>query len=188
MSPLRKILLEAGPLLIFFGVNIRYGIMAATAAFMVTTAITLPLIWLQERKVPVMPLVTAAVVMLFGGLTLWLDNDMFIKLKPTIVSVVFVLVLGIGLLRGRNILQVMMGAAFSLTDAGWRQLTQRWIIFFCTLAVLNELVWRTQSTDTWVSFKVFGILPLTLLFALAQMPLILRHQPPQEASGEAPSP
>ena len=183
---MRKILLEAGPLLVFFGVNLKFGIMAATAAFMVVTAITVPLLWFTERKVPVMPLVTAAVVLLFGGLTLWLDNDMFIKLKPTIVSIVFTAVLVGGLMRGKTVLKIMMGGAFTLNESGWRQLTWRWIGFFLALALLNEAVWRTQSTDIWVSFKVFGIMPLTLLFALAQMPLILRSQPPDDGPEAAP--
>ena len=123
-----------------------------------------------------MPLVSGAVVVVFGGLTLALQDEQFIKLKPTIVNSMFGLVLLGGLWLGRPLLAVVLDSMFDLTDEGWRKLTLRWALFFFVLAALNEIVWRTQSTDFWVSFKVFGIMPLTIAFALAQTPLLMRYE------------
>jgi intracellular septation protein len=123
-----------------------------------------------------MPLVSGVVVIVFGGLTLWLDDELFIKLKPTIVNTLFGLVLLAGLYFGKPLLAVVLDSMFELTEEGWRKLTFRWAMFFFVLAALNEIVWRTQTTDMWVSFKVFGIMPLTIAFALAQTPLLLRHE------------
>jgi intracellular septation protein len=128
------------------------------------------------RKLPIMPLVSGAVVVVFGGLTLWLDDELFIKLKPTIVNTLFGLVLLAGLFFGKPLLAVVLDSVFELTEEGWRKLTFRWAMFFLVLAALNEIVWRTQTTDVWVSFKVFGIMPLTVAFALAQTPLLMRHE------------
>ena len=128
------------------------------------------------RKLPIMPLVSGAVVVVFGGLTLALQDEQFIKLKPTIVNSMFGLVLLGGLWLGRPLLAVVLDSMFDLTDEGWRKLTLRWALFFFVLAALNEIVWRTQSTDFWVSFKVFGIMPLTIAFALAQTPLLMRYE------------
>ena len=127
------------------------------------------------RRVPLMPLVSAVVVMVFGGLTLYLQNEMFIKLKPTIIYALFATLLLGGLLTGRSLLALVLDSVFQLTDEGWRKLTVRWGLFFVAMAILNEIVWRSVSTDTWVAFKTFGILPLTILFALAQTPLLMRH-------------
>ena len=149
--------------------------MVATAAFMVAIAIALGASIAMERRVPIMPLVSAAVVMVFGGLTLWLDDDTFIKMKPTIINGLFAAVLFGGLIFRRPFLKPLFGPVMQLTDVGWLKLSLRWAIFFALVAVLNEIVWRHFSTDSWVNFKVFGILPLTVVFAMAQTPLIQKH-------------
>ena len=171
-----KMALEMGPLLIFFVVNAKWGIMPATAVFMVTTTISLAFSYIKTKRLPAMLLIGGTFIMLFGGLTLALDDDMFIKLKPTIVNTLFAAALFTGLATGRNFLKNIFESAIHIDDEGWRKLTWRWAWFFILLAVLNELVWRTQTTDTWVSFKVFGIMPLTLVFSFTQLPLIFRHQ------------
>jgi len=175
-SPLAKLAIEAGPLLVFFVVNGRAGIFAATGAFMVAILASLAVSWTLERRLPPMALFTAVFVLIFGGLTLWLEDEVFIKLKPTIVNGLFALILSLGLASGKLLLKVVFGDAFRLTDAGWRALTVRWIGFFVVLAALNEVVWRSVSTDAWVKFKVFGILPLTFLFSVSLVPLLGRHQ------------
>jgi intracellular septation protein len=128
------------------------------------------------RKLPIMPLVSGVVVVVFGGLTLFLQDELFIKLKPTIVNTMFGVVLLAGLYFRRPLLALVLDSMFTLTDEGWRKLTFRWALFFFVLAALNEIVWRTQTTDFWVSFKVFGIMPLTIVFALAQTPLLMRYE------------
>ena len=128
-----------------------------------------------------MPLVTAGVVLVFGGLTLILQDELFIKIKPTIVNGLFAAAIFGGLALGRNFVQVVMGAVVNLDDKGWWILAVRWGAFFIVLAILNEIIWRSVSTDAWVSFKVFGILPLTLVFSLAQVPLLTRHAIEKEA-------
>ncbi len=175
MNPILKLLVEIGPLVAFFGSYSLYDLMTATAVFMVAVALSLAVSVYLERRVPIMPLVTAAVVMVFGGLTLWLDDETFIKMKPTIINGLFASILLGGLMLRRAFLKPLFGTVFQLDEPGWLKLSLRWALFFIVVAVLNEAVWRTMSTDTWVSFKVFGILPLTLVFALAQTPLIQRH-------------
>lgn len=170
-----KLLIELGPLLIFFGVNAAYGIFAGTGAFMVATVISLALAWWLYHKVPVMPLVSAVIVLAFGGLTLYLQDETFIKLKPTIVYTMFAVLLLGGLAAQKPVLALLFGPVFNLTDEGWRKLTLRWAVFFIAMAILNEFVWRNFSTDTWVSFKAFGFLPITFLFAMAQVPLMQRY-------------
>lgn len=182
-SPGLKLLVELGPLLVFFGVNAAYGIYAATAAFMVVTLISLGFALWRYHKLPIMPLVSGVVVLVFGTLTLYLRDDTFIKLKPTLVYLVFAVILGAGLLLKKPLLQLLLGAAFDLSEEGWRKLTLRWVLFFVAMAVVNEIVWRNFSTDVWVSFKAFGFLPITFLFALAQMPLIQRYSE-QPAAGD----
>lgn len=176
MNPLLRLALEAGPLGVFFFCNARFGIFPATGAFMVATTVALAVNWSLERRLPVMPMVSGFFVLVFGGLTLILQDELFIKVKPTIVNGLFAVILFGGLAAGRALLKPLFGAAFSLTEAGWRLLTFRWACFFVLLAGLNEFIWRNFDTETWAAFKVFGILPLTLAFTLAQMPLILRHQ------------
>lgn len=185
LAPLPKLALEMGPLVIFFLVNSYgdrwFGIAAtqrlflATGVFIIAVLVSLAVTWSLVRKLPVMPLVSAVVVTVFGGLTLVLHDELFIKLKPTIVNTLFGLVLLWGVLTGRNLLKIVLDSVFDLTEEGWRRLTWRWSLFFFVLAALNEVVWRTQTTDFWVAFKVWGIMPLTMAFALAQMPLIMRH-------------
>jgi intracellular septation protein len=185
LNPFLKLALEVGPLVVFFMANAysdRFGvpegrrIFAATSVFIVATVVALAVHYALVRKLPIMPLVSGVVVIVFGGLTLWLDDELFIKLKPTIVNTLFGLVLLAGLYFGKPLLAVVLDSVFELTDEGWRKLTFRWAMFFFVLAALNEIVWRTQTTDFWVSFKVFGIMPLTVAFALAQTPLLMRHE------------
>ena len=180
MSQGLKLALEAGPLVVFFIVNAKAGIFTATAVFMAVTAVALGYSYAKTRKLPTMPLVGGAFIMVFGGLTLALEDDMFIKLKPTIVNTIFALALFAGLAMKKNFLKTVLESAMQLDDEGWRKLAWRWAWFFLVLAALNEAVWRTQTTDMWVNFKVFGIMPLTLVFSFAQVPLILRHQPPED--------
>lgn len=170
-----KLLIELGPLLVFFGVNAFYGIFAGTAAFMATTVLSLGLAWWLYHKVAVMPLVSAVIVLAFGGLTLYLQDETFIKLKPTIVYTMFAVLLLGGLAAQKPVLALLFGPVFNLTDEGWRKLTLRWAVFFVLMAILNEFVWRNFSTDAWVSFKAFGFLPITFLFAMAQVPLMQRY-------------
>ncbi|ALK07958.1 septation protein A [Blastochloris viridis] len=175
LHPLLKLALELGPLGLFFFANGRYGIFIATQAFMVAVVIALAANWLLARRLAVMPLVSGAVVLVFGTLTVVLQDDVFIKIKPTIINVLFGTVLLGGLAFGKPLLELVFDGVVSLTNEGWKKLTVRWALFFFVLAVLNEVVWRTQTTDFWVSFKVFGILPLTLVFSALQYPLMMRH-------------
>jgi intracellular septation protein len=175
LNPLLKLALDVGPLLLFFFVNTRWGIFAATGAFMAATVVSIAITYATVRRVPVMPLVSAAVVMVFGGLTLYLQDEMFIKLKPTIIYALFAALLLGGLLMGRSLLAMVLDSMFQLTDDGWKKLTARWGLFFVAMAILNEIVWRSVSTDAWVAFKTFGFLPLTVLFAVAQTPLLMRY-------------
>lgn len=190
LHPLLKLALELGPLIVFFFANTRgiwlikkfpalgkFGepIFVATVLFMIATAIALIVSWVLIRKLPIMPLVSGFVVFTFGGLTLWLHNDIFIKMKPTIINALFGVALLGGLAFGRSLLGYVFDSAFRLDAEGWRKLTLRWGVFFLFLAVANEIVWRNFPTDTWVAFKVWGILPITMIFTLCQMPLIMRH-------------
>lgn len=175
-TPLRRLGLEAGPLVVFFVANQLSGIMVATALFMVATVIAVAASIRLERRWPVMPIVSCGFVLVFGGLTLWLDDAIFIKLKPTIVNLLFAAILFFGLITGRHLLKLVMGQMIELTERGWRILTWRWAGFFVVLAVINEIVWRSFSTEFWAGFKLFGIMPLTLIFAAAQIPLIMRDQ------------
>ncbi len=173
-----RLTLEVGPLLVFFVVNAREGIFAATGAFMVAIVVSLVLSRAVEKRYPVMPLVTAIFVLVFGGLTLLLEDALFIKLKPTLVNTLFGLILLGGLAAGRPLLKPLLGSALELSERGWKVLTLRWGLFFFVLAALNELLWRNFSTDTWVNLKLVLILPLTFLFAMAQAPLLRRYAEP----------
>jgi intracellular septation protein len=184
--PLVKLMLEMGPLVVFFltnayaerlwGVPSDQRIFWATGLFMSATLVSMCVNYVFYRHIPLMPMVSCVVVMVFGGLTIWLNDDIFIKLKPTIVNGLFGCILLGGLVFRRSLLAYVLDSVFSLTPDGWRQLTLRWGLFFLFLAGVNEIVWRNFSTDFWVSFKVFGIMPLTVLFALAQMPLLMRFE------------
>src|ERR1700716_227692 len=173
--PLFKLATELGPLIIFFIANAKFNLFVATGAFMVAVIAAMVASYVVVRHVPVMAIVTAVVVIVFGTLTLMLHDETFIKLKPTIVYTLFAAVLGGGLLFGRSFIAILFDQMFNLTPQGWRILTLRWAFWFLAMAVLNEIVWRTQSTDFWVAFKAFGMVPLTMLFAVTQMPLIKRY-------------
>jgi intracellular septation protein len=205
-----KLGLEMGPLLLFFLANSqphlfkpllapwlpaglfegeKAGIFTATILLMIGVLVTLVISQRLTGRWPIMPLVTAIAVLFFGALTLAFQNDVFIKMKPTIVNLIFGAALLGGLYFGKLLLPLALDSVMHLTAQGWRILTLRWGLFFFALAGLNELVWRTQTTDVWAKFKVFGIVPLTMVFALAQVPLILRYETkPEAGSRPAPSP
>src|SRR5580700_7451437 len=184
LNPALKIALDLGPLLLFFAANSRFGIFAATGVFMAAIVLALAVAYALTRHLPIMPLVTAVVVVVFGTLTLVLHDENFIKVKPTIIYVLFGGVLLAGLAFGKSLLGIVFDSVFHLTEEGWRKLTLRWALFFLALAVLNEIVWRTQTTDIWVDFKVFGVLPLTFLFAALQYPLLEKYAAPEAAPAE----
>lgn len=199
VNPLLKLALELGPLLVFFFANARGEWLAerfpllgdiggplfiATALFMVATAIALSVSWLLLRTLPVMPLVSGIVVFVFGALTLYLHSEIFIKMKPTIVNTLFGAVLLGGLAFGKSLLGYVFDSAFRLDAEGWRKLTLRWGLFFLFLAAANEVVWRSFSTDFWVAFKVWGIMPTTFIFTMSQMPLIMRHSLEEGTGGK----
>ena len=192
-----KLALDLGPLLLFFFANAkpalfepwiaplipeavatgeRAGIFVATAVFMVAIVAALAVSYALTRRLPVMALVSAVIVVVFGGATLVLQNETFIKLKPTIIYLLFAGTLFGGLIFRKPLLAMVFDQVFNLTEKGWRRLTVRWALFFLALAILNEIVWRTQSTDTWVTFKVFGVIPLTFIFAALQYPLLMKHE------------
>jgi len=168
--------LDLGPLLVFFFGNAMFGIFAATAMVMVAIGCAVIIEYAVDKKISPMLMITFALVLVFGGLTLWLSNDIFIKVKPTILYAMFASILMGGLAFGRLFIKFVLGHTLHLPDEAWRVLTVRWSMFFLVLAMLNEVVWRHVSTDTWVAFKVWGVFPMTLLFALAQTPFIARHQ------------
>ncbi|HED64133.1 MAG TPA: septation protein A [Planctomycetes bacterium] len=174
-KPASKLLTEFGPLLLFFLTNKLWGIFAATGVFIVATVIAAAVAKRRDGRVPPMTLFTLVIVLVFGGLTIWLHDETFIKLKVTILNVLFGSILLFGLATGRNFLEALMGEAFSLTQRGWKLLGIRYAALFFFLAALNEVVWRNVSTDTWVNFKVFGLLGITMLFTILQVPLLQRH-------------
>ena len=172
--------IDYGPILVFFVAYKTSGLMIATGALMAATLIAVAIAYAILRRLPLMPVMTLAIVGVFGGLTLWFNDDTFIKMKPTIIQGLFAAALGIGLLFGRPVLKDVMEGGLNLDDDGWKKLTRRLAWFFAAMAGLNELVWRTQSTDLWIDFKVFGIMGLTFAFMLSQAGLIKRHQAPAE--------
>jgi intracellular septation protein len=197
LNPFLKLALDIGPLILFFFANsrpalflpliaplfpsiaadsARAGIFVATAVFMVAIVVALIVSYALIRRFPMMAVMSAVIVLVFGGLTLFLHDDTFIKLKPTLIYSLFAAVLVGGLLARKPLLSMVFDSVFNLTEEGWYKLTIRWAAFFVVMAVLNEIVWRTQSTDFWVSFKLFGFVPLTFLFAIAQFPLMKRHE------------
>jgi intracellular septation protein len=175
LNPLLKLALDLGPLLLFFFVNMRWGIYAATGTFMAATIVSLIVTYVLVKRIAVMPLVSAIVVMVFGGLTIYLQNDTFIKVKPTIIYALFAVLLLGGLAFGKSLIAYVLDSVFQLDAEGWKKLTLRWGLFFVVMAIVNEIVWRNFTTDQWVAFKTFGFLPLTVIFAIAQTRLMMRH-------------
>jgi intracellular septation protein len=177
MNPFLRLALDLGPLIVLFAVYYSMSdFFVATGAFMVALTIAIGVGVAIERKISPMPLFTLGLVLLFGGLTLWLEEEYFFKIKPTVLYVMFAALLWCGLLVDRIFLKYLLAQSIEMPDPAWRTLTRRWALFFLGLAVLNEIVWRNFSTDVWVAFKVWGILPLTLLFVVSQTPFIARHQ------------
>lgn len=174
-AQLGKMLLEVGPLGVFFFANSQAGIFWGTGCFMVATLIALTLSFIIYKKVPIMPLISGVFILVFGALTLWLHDDLFIKIKPTLVNTLFGSILAAGLFFNQYLLKYVFGEVFRLKDEGWKLLTIRWAMFFFLLAVLNEIVWRNFSDQFWISFKLFGIMPLTLVFAMSQVGLLKKY-------------
>jgi intracellular septation protein len=206
LNPMLKLALDFGPLLLFFFANAkpalfepwiaplipeavargeRAGIFVATAVFMVSIVLALVISYALTRRLPMMAVVSAIVVVVFGGATLIFQNETFIKLKPTIIYLLFAGMLFGGLIFRKPLLAMVFDQMFHLTEEGWRKLTIRWVLFFLALAILNEIVWRTQSTDTWVTFKVFGVMPLTFIFAALQYPLLMKYDAGPKDEGKS---
>ena len=175
MPPALKLATEMGPLVAFFVANAWGGIFWATGVYMVAAAVALGLTWGMTRRIAIVPIVTLGFVVAFGALTLWLADETFIKVKVTIINALFGVILFTGLAMRRPLLKLVLGEALNMDAEGWRKLTIRWALFFFAMAALNEVVWRNLSTDAWVNFKVFGLLPLTVVFAVAQIRLMQRH-------------
>ena len=174
-----KFITDFGPLLIFFIVYYKSGKNLTTAIppLIVATIIAVALVYFIEKKIPYVPLIGGIVITIFGGLTLYFNNPIFIYMKPTIVNLIFACVLIISnILYKKNFLKIFLQSAFQLNDVGWNKLNFRWAYFFIFLAFLNEIVWRTQPEVIWVNFKVWGILPITLIFTVIQVPLINKHK------------
>jgi intracellular septation protein len=184
LNPMLKFALELGPLALFFIAYGRLGIFAATGILMASVLVTLGVSYAMLRRIPIMPLVTAVIVVIFGSLTLIFHDETLIKIKPTALYILFGAALFVGLWLNKPLLKILFDGAIQVTEEGWRKLTWRWAFFFLGLAILNEIVWRTQTTDLWVKFKTFGFLPITLLFAVAQAPLIMKYETKDEAPGE----
>jgi len=176
MKSIFKLLTDVGPLAVFFVFYTRSDLKSAILPFMIATIIAVLISYIVEKKIPIMPTVGAAIILIFGGLTIYFDNETFFKMKPTIINLLFAGILYGGVVFDKLLLRYLLGAALKLKEEGWRILTKRWIYFFIALAILNEIIWRTQSTDIWVNFKVFGILPITFIFTLAQFTIIKKYQ------------
>ena len=176
MKSIFKLLIDIGPLAVFFVFYTRSDLKTAILPFMIATIIAVLFSYIVEKKIPIMPTVGAVIILIFGGLTIYFDNETFFKMKPTIINILFAGILYGGIILNKSLLRYLLGAALKLQDKGWDILTKRWIGFFIALAILNEIIWRTQTTDIWVSFKVFGILPITFIFTLAQFSIIKKYQ------------
>ena len=176
MKSIYKLLIDIGPLAVFFIFYTRGDLKTAILPFMIATIIAVLFSYILEKKIPIMPTVGAGIILIFGGLTIYFDNETFFKMKPTIINILFAGILYGGIILNKSLLRYLLGAALKLQDKGWDILTKRWIGFFIALAILNEIVWRTQTTDIWVNFKVFGILPITFIFTLTQFSTIKKYQ------------
>ncbi len=180
MKGLTKIIIDIGPLAIFFIFYTRgeegEKLQSAILPLMIATIVAILFSYILEKKIPIMPTFGAFIILVFGGLTIYFDNEVFFKMKPTIINIIFAIVLYAGEIINKPLLKLLLGSALKLSDVGWSILTKRWIAFFIALGILNEIIWRTQSTDIWVNFKVFGILPITFLFTLSQFSLLKKHQ------------
>ena len=177
MNSFIKLFIDIGPLAVFFiYYKISGELIDAILPLMLATVISVVISYILEKKIPIMPTLGAGIVIIFGGLTIIFDNKIFIFMKPTIINIIFAAILYGGIILKKPLLRYLLGSALRLEDEGWAILTQRWIAFFIALAVLNEIVWRTMSEDFWVSFKVFGILPITFIFTMTQFPLIKKYQ------------
>ena len=176
MKAISKLLIDIGPLAIFFIFYTRGDLKSAILPLMIATIVAILFSYIIEKKIPIMPTVGAAIILAFGGLTIYFDNEVFFKMKPTIINILFAAVLFIGHILNKPLLKYLLGSALKLQEEGWILLTKRWISFFIALAILNEIIWRTQSTDIWVNFKVFAILPITFIFTMSQISLIKKYQ------------
>ena len=175
MKNISKIFVDIGPLAVFFIFYTRGNLQSAILPFMIATVIAVLFSYIVDKKIPIMPTVGAGIILVFGGMTIYFDNDVFFKMKPTIINLLFAVILYAGQLLNKPILRYLLGSALKLEDLGWQILSKRWIGFFIALAILNEIIWRTQSTDMWMNFKVFGILPITFIFTMTQFPLIKKY-------------
>jgi intracellular septation protein len=180
-----RLLLDMGPLILFFVTYKFAGIFWATGVLMLGVSAALLVGWINEKRFRVMPVITLVLVLFFGGLTLYFQNSTFIKMKPTAIYLLFALALGGGAVFGQYYLKVVFDGAFHMPDAVWRTLSWRWAGFFIALAGLNEAIWRNFSESVWVNFKVFGLLPLTLVFAFANMPLMMKYMREDDANKSA---
>ena len=173
----RKLLLDLGPLVVFFATNYITGdFMLAVGLLVAATVVALAAGWLLERRISMMALFGCVAVAFFGGLSLYFDNELFIKIKPTVLTILLAAVIAGGRLLGRNPLGLLMGTQLRMRDAGWRALSWLWVAMFLTTALANEIAWRSLSTDDWVTFKVFGITAISLLFAVLSVPVMTKHQ------------
>ena len=176
MKSIYKLFIDIGPLAVFFIFYTRSDLKTAILPFMIATIIAVLFSYIIEKKIPIMPTAGAVIILIFGGLTIYFDNETFFKMKPTIINLLFAGILYGGVILNKPLLRYLLGAALKLQDEGWDILTKRWIGFFIALAILNEIIWRTQTTDIWVNFKVFGILPITFIFTLTQFSTIKKYQ------------
>ena len=177
MNSFIKLFIDIGPLAVFFiYYKVSGDLIDAILPLMLATIISVVISYILEKRIPIMPTLGAGIVVIFGGLTIIFDNKIFIFMKPTIINIIFAAILYGGIILKKPLLKYLLGSALKLEEEGWSILTQRWIAFFIALAVLNEIVWRTMSEEFWVSFKVFGILPITFIFTMTQFPLIKKYQ------------
>ena len=177
--PIIKFVADFGPLLIFFVIyfNNENDLKVAIPPFIVATLVALMAVYFLEKRIPIIPLISGVLITFFGGLTLYFDNKVFFYMKPTIINLLFALVLFFGkYFTQKPLLKIFFQNAFNLENEGWKKLNNRWIVFFIFVAALNEIVWRTQSEAFWVNFKVWGLLPISFLFAASQVPLISKYK------------